>query len=178
MDMFIKLGTHTVNGLDALGAFIGVLPLRLILSYEFWKAGMEKYNGSNWFAHIKDNFPFPFNMVPAEVSWQLATWTELLGAVALLIGLGTRLFGISLTILTVVAILSAHMPAPEAWSSLKELWDIAYHHNPMRNGNYGFEIPLYFLIMLIPLVFLGPGKLSLDYWISRRFMKKKPNNSV
>jgi putative oxidoreductase len=42
----------------------------------------------------------------------------------------------------------------------------------MANGNYGFEIPLLYLIMLLPLFFTGAGKLSLDHLISG-YMKKR-----
>ncbi|MEE9337728.1 MAG: hypothetical protein V3U87_06585, partial [Methylococcaceae bacterium] len=33
------------------------LLLRLILAYEFWEAGIMKYDGENWFSHI--TFPMP-----------------------------------------------------------------------------------------------------------------------
>ncbi|MEM7017246.1 MAG: DoxX family protein, partial [Pseudomonadota bacterium] len=138
---------------------------RFILGYEFWKAGVMKYNGENWFESIKENFPFPFSTIPTEISWFLATWTELIGAVAIIIGLATRFFSAALVILTIVAILGAHMPAPGAWDNLQDLWNIAYHHNQMRNDSYGFEIPLLYLLMLLPLVFVGPGRLSLDYLV-------------
>ncbi len=41
--------------------------------------------------------------MPVDISWFLATWTELIGAVALVVGLGTRFFSLSLIILTIVA---------------------------------------------------------------------------
>jgi putative oxidoreductase len=34
-------------------------------------------------------------------------------------------------------------------------------------GN-GFKLPLIYLVMLMPLVFSGPGRLSLDHLIARR----------
>lgn len=46
--------------------------------------------------------------MPADISWFLATWSELFGAAALLIGLGTRLFSASLKIPTLVVWISVH----------------------------------------------------------------------
>jgi putative oxidoreductase len=64
---------------NALHDWLSPLGLRLLLAYEFWVAGKEKQDGENWFHDLHGNFPFPFNLVPPEISWQLATWTELIG---------------------------------------------------------------------------------------------------
>ncbi len=39
--------------------------LRLILAYEFWEAGIMKFEGNNWFGHI--TFPLPFNLLPNDM---------------------------------------------------------------------------------------------------------------
>jgi hypothetical protein len=64
------------------GEYVGLLGIRLLLAWEFGEAGIEKLRGENWFHHIQDEFPFPFSALPASVSWQLATWSEVLGAIA------------------------------------------------------------------------------------------------
>jgi len=76
--------------LDHLGEFLPQLGLRFLLAYEFWESGVEKFHSENWFADIQERFPFPFDLVPVDISWFIATWSELLGAVALVIGPGTR----------------------------------------------------------------------------------------
>ena len=76
--------------LHRLGGYLPQLGLRFLLAYEFWESGVEKFHGENWFADIQERFPFPFDLVPVDISWFLATWSELLGAVALVIGPGTR----------------------------------------------------------------------------------------
>jgi uncharacterized membrane protein YphA (DoxX/SURF4 family) len=43
-----------------------------------------------------------------DISWQVSTWSELFGAVALVLGLGTRFFRVSLVILAEVASASVH----------------------------------------------------------------------
>ncbi|MBI5463054.1 MAG: DoxX family protein [Gammaproteobacteria bacterium] len=136
--------------LNRIGEFLPQLGIRLLLAYEFWESGVEKYNGENWFADIHDRFPFPFDLVPVEISWFLSTWSELIGAVALVIGLGTRFFSASLVILTVVAWASVHA---------------GLGYNVCDNG---FKLPLIYLVLFMPLLFSGPGKLSIDHLLARR----------
>lgn len=138
--------------LDQAGSCLGLLAIRLLLAWEFWEAGVQKFTGENWFINIRENFPFPFSVVPVDMSWFLTTWSELLGAVALVIGLGTRFFSVSLIILTIVAWVSVHS---------------GNGYNVCDNG---YKLPLMYLVMFVPLLLSGPGKLSLDHWLARRFM--------
>ncbi len=150
--------------LGAAGEWLAPLGLRLILAWEFWESGVEKLRGENWFADIAERFPWPFSVVPPEISWQMATWFEIVGALALLVGLGTRFFSLSLFVLTIVAIASVHWP--ENWSTLAELAQ-GYALTDKGFGNY--KLPLIFLVMLWPLMLNGAGRLSLDAWLGRRF---------
>ena len=154
---------RVVAVLEPAGDWLALLPIRLLMAYEYGKAGLMKLNGNNWFANVQDNFPFPFNVVPVEISWFLATWFEILGAIGLAIGLFTRFWAFSLIVLTVVAILGVHWP--EQWSSLAELWK-GYSVSDKGFGNY--RIPLLFIAMLIPLLFRGAGRLSADHLLIRR----------
>jgi len=138
--------TQPVN---AIGDYMGLLGLRLLLAWEFWESGVEKLNGANWFADIHDKFPFPFDLLPVALTWPLATWAELLGAVALVLGLGTRIAAVSLLVVTAVAWISVHA---------------GLGYNVCQNG---FKLPLMYLVMLLPLVTHGAGKLSVDHWIAR-----------
>lgn len=161
---------RTLKTIDLLGLWIGLLSLRILLGWDFFESGLEKFHGSNWFADIQDRFPFPFNVVPPEISWQMATWFELAGGVALVVGLATRFFSISLIILTVVAIAAVHWP--EGWSSFGELMQ-GYVFTDNGQGN--FKLPTLFIGMLLPLLLLGPGKLSIDAWIRRRCSENPAN---
>jgi putative oxidoreductase len=158
---------RALHGLDSAGEWTALLLIRLLLAYEFGKAGLSKYNGTNWFGNIQDNFPFPFNVIPVEISWFIATWFEILGAAGLLLGLFTRFWAFSLIVLSVVAIFGVHWP--DEWSSLAELWK-GYAVSDKGYGNY--RIPLLFIAMLLPLVLLGGGKLSLDTLLARRVLKR------
>ncbi|MDP1924964.1 MAG: DoxX family protein [Thiobacillus sp.] len=139
--------------LDGLGSWVGLLGLRLLLAYEFWQSGVEKFRGDNWFGEIQSQFPFPFSVVPVDISWFLSTWVELIGPVMLLLGLGTRFWALSLLILDIVA------------------WQAVHAGNGYNVCDNGFKLPLMYLLMLIPLVLSGPGKLSLDHGIRQRYLR-------
>lgn len=164
MDSLIKMKNQATSVLDDAGDWVALLPIRLLMAYEFGRAGMMKLNGNNWFANVQDNFPFPFNVVPVDISWFMATWMEILGAAGLVLGLFTRFWALGLIVVTIVAISGVHWP--DEWSSLAELWK-GYAVSDKGFGN--FRIPLLFLAMLVPLVFQGAGKLSLDNILAKKF---------
>jgi len=167
MDKLVTLWNRVVGHLEGAGDWVAFLPIRLLMAYEFGKAGMMKFNGNNWFANVQDNFPFPFNVIPVEISWFLATWAEILGAIGLVVGLFTRFWAISLVILSIVAILGVHWPAE--WNGLGELWES--YRVSRKEGLGNFRIPLLFIVMLIPLIFHGGGKLSVDHLLNKHFNK-------
>jgi putative oxidoreductase len=149
--------------LNRIGEWLPQLLLRFILAWEFGEAGFEKLHGSNWFADI--SFPFPINLLPPGLSWHIATYFEIIGAFALLFGLATRFFSLSLIILTIVAIAAVHWPAD--WNSLSELL-AGYRITDKAGDGFGnYKLPLLLLLMLFPLLFNGAGKLSLDYRLGR-----------
>ena len=152
MNSIIHLYAGLAARLNQAGSYLGLMGLRLLLAWEFWESGVEKFNGDNWFSDIQGDFPFPFNLVPVDISWFLSTWSELIGAVALAIGLGTRFFSLSLIILTTVA------------------WASVHADNGYNVCDNGYKLPLLYLVMFVPLLLSGPGKLSLDHWLARRFM--------
>lgn len=164
MDMLIKLKNRIVDVLDPAGDWVALMPIRLLMAYEFGKAGMMKFNGKNWFANVQDDFLFPFNYVPVEISWFMATWVEILGGLGLFFGLFTRFWAFSLVVVSIVAISGVHWP--DDWNSLAELWK-GYAITDKGFGNY--RVPLLFIAMLIPLVFQGPGKLSVDRVLAKKF---------
>lgn len=154
------LADSVARGLDLTSPWLALLGIRVLLAWEFFEAGREKLRGENWFASLQDSFPLPFNLLPASVNWQVATWAELIGAACLLLGLGTRLAALALMILTVVATATVHWPAQ--WSSLAELL-MGYAITDRGAGNY--KLPALFLVMLVPLLLQGAGRLSVDSWL-------------
>lgn len=149
--------------LDLLSPWIAPLGLRLLLAWEFMDAGLMKWRGDNWFAEIQHAFPLPFGLLSAQLNWTLATTTELVGATCLLLGLATRLAATSLLGVTLVATAAVHWPM--RWTSLGEL-ALGYAISDQGLGN--FKLPLLFIAMLIPLIFNGAGRFSLDALLVRR----------
>lgn len=163
----IKLIRTLLNWINRSGQWLGFLGLRILLGWEFFESGREKFQGENWFADIHDKFPYPFSLLPVNIGWSMVTWFELIGGVALVIGLGTRFFAAALFVLTIVAIAAVHWPAE--WHTLGEL---AQGYVITDDGHGNFKLPVIFLAMLLPLILSGPGKLSLDAWIARRYLGK------
>jgi putative oxidoreductase len=87
------------------------------------------------------------------VSAVLAMTTEVLGIILLTLGLGTRVIALPMMFVMVVAIFTTHLS------------------NGFAAGDNGFEIPLYYFLMLFALVVYGSGKFSLDHLLSRRLQQ-------
>ena len=153
MASIVSLGCTVIGWLDRIGGFLPQLGLRLVLAYEFWESGVEKFHGENWFGEVRASFPFPFNLMPVELSWQLAMWTELLGAVGLVLGLGTRFWALGLIVVDVVA------------------WASVHAGNGYNVCSNGWKLPLFYLVMLLPLLFQGAGRASLDHLVARLYAR-------
>ncbi len=120
--------------------------MRLILAAGFYGPAMMKLKSigdiASWFESM--GIPMP------TLNAYLATGTETLGFVLLFLGLGTRLISIPLIITMIVAIVTVHLG------------------HGFEAGNNGFEIPLYYIIMLFTLLIYGSGKFSLDYLLTKK----------
>ena len=132
------------------GKGISMLALRLFAAYEFGEAGLAKWRGENWFADIRDAFPFPFDLLPAGLSWNLAMGAELVVPVLLVLGLLTRLGALALMVLTAVALYAVHA---------------GNGYNVCDNG---YKMAFIYLLLLLPLLLQGAGKYSLDYLLFRK----------
>jgi putative oxidoreductase len=162
-----------VARLRGAGETLPPLVLRLIMGWEFWESGLEKLHGENWFADIQQRFPFPFDQFPAGFSWTLSTWTEIVGAVLIWLGLGTRVAAFSLLFVTFVATAAVHWP--DMWSMWSDLAK-GYAIKDMGHGN--FKLPLLFAVMLLPLIFNGAGKFSFDHMLSRWLGQRDPHAPI
>jgi len=174
--------------------FLGPLALRLYLVPVFWVAGMNKVNGfentAAWFGNPDWGLGLPFPTLMAG----LATGTEVLGAIALLIGLGTRWFAIPLMVTMLVAMLKVHLhngwqviaDPMSPWANanvdgaidrLSKAKDLLREHGNYdwltETGNFvvlnnGAEWAGTYFVMLLALFFIGSGRLSIDHLIGKR----------
>jgi putative oxidoreductase len=133
-----------LNGLEKLRD-LPLLFLRLILAYGFFQPAMMKVKDFNGIAQWFDSMNYPFPLLSAY----LAGITELLGVVLLLLGLGTRIISLPLMFVMGVAVFNVH------WAG------------GFAAANNGFEIPLYYMLMLFVLTIFGSGRFSIDYLLSK-----------
>lgn len=137
-----KKGSNQLSKLND----VSILAIRLVLAYGFYGPASMKWGNvsgiAEWFASM--NIPFP------TLNAYLATGTEMAAVFLLPIGLATRIISIPLVITMIVAIFTVHIG------------------NGFQASENGFEIPLYYLIMLSILLTNGAGKFSLDYFIKKR----------
>ena len=168
------------------------LALRLYLVPVFWMAGTHKIAGMEqtveWFGNPDWGLGLPFPYLLAH----LAAYTEAIGALLLLLGLATRWISIPLMATMLVAIFAVHWDqgwAAIADSSAQEVAvrlgaakDILREHGNYtwmtETGNFvvlnnGIEFAVTYLVMLLSLLFTGGGRyVSVDYYLSRRFLGK------
>jgi putative oxidoreductase len=133
----------TRTGLGWLGTVFD-LGIRLWVAQVFFRSGLTKID--SW-----DSTLFLFNDVyavpvlpPALAAW-LATAAELVLPVLLVVGLATRLGALGLFVLNYVAVISF----PDM-------------------GAVGIKDHVLWGVMLAMIFFHGPGRLSVDQWLSRR----------
>ena len=123
-----------------------LLLARLVLAYGFSEPAIMKWNNientSQWFLSL--GIPFP------TLGAYLAGSAELLGVVLFAIGFLTRVISIPLMIVMVVAIFSVHIG------------------NGFSAADNGFEIPLYYILLLGLLLSHGAGKFSVDNLIFKK----------
>ena len=136
---------NMVNKLQALKD-LPLLFMRLALAYGFYKPAMMKWKDIDGIAAWFDGMGMPFPTLNAY----MATLTETLGFVLLFLGFATRLISIPLIIVMIVAIVTVH----------------GFEH--FDAGENGFEIPLYYIIMLFTLFVYGPGKFSLQQLFKKK----------
>ena len=175
--------------------FIAPLALRLYLVPIFWMAGTKKLGDMEstaaWFGNPDWGLGLPF---PELMAW-MASLTEAGGAVLLFFGIAVRWISIPLFITMIVAAVTVHMQngwlaiaegsgffASERSAGAIERLDVAKdilreHGNYdwlTENGSFvilnnGIEFAATYSIMLLVLFFVGPGKASVDYFISKKF---------
>lgn len=145
MTKITSLYQRVISGVRSL-QFLPLLASRLALAYGFYGTAKTKWSDIHAVAEWFGTMGIPAPLLNAY----LAAGSEALGVVLLTLGLGTRFIVVPLIIVMIVAIKTVH------WA------------NGFDAGNNGFEIPLYYIIMLLTLFVFGSGKISLDYLFERR----------
>lgn len=177
--------------------FTAPLLIRIYLAPIFIYAGWGKLSDLESTAYYFGEFlglPLP------DLMAFLAGATEFFGGIAILIGFATRWFSIPLMITMIVAATTAHWgngwhALPETtltvpWEWRTDLIDEALQRRDAaralleEHGNYdwltsagnitilknGIEFAATYFIMLLPLLFFGAGRASVDHLLRKKFM--------
>jgi putative oxidoreductase len=137
-----------------------LLPLRLIVGYGFVAHGFAKWSrGPAGFGALLHQLGVP---APMQAAW-LVTLLELFGGLAILAGVMVALVSVPLIVSLVVAMVSVHLQF--GFSSINTIGLTA--SGPIF-GPPGYEIDLLYIASLIALALLGPGPLSLGWWLRER----------
>lgn len=173
------------------------LTLRLYLAPVLIQAGYNKISHFSDTAAWFGNPDWGLGLPMPEVMAALASGTELIGGILLLLGLGTRLVAIPMMVTMLVAAFAVHWPngwlaiadggswlandrVLEAGEKLAAAKSLLQQHGNYEwltsSGNFvilnnGIEFAITYFIMLLALLTLGGGRYtSLDYVIAKRYL--------
>jgi putative oxidoreductase len=137
-----------------------LLPLRLVVGFGFFAHGLAKWNrGPEKFAGLLALIGAPS---PAVTAW-VVTAIELLGGLAIMLGVLVLLASIPLLVSMVVAMLTIHMRY--GFSAVNT---IGLTPTGPVFGPPGYEVNLLYICALVALALAGPGALSIDGWLRSR----------
>ncbi|HMN50355.1 MAG TPA: DoxX family protein [Ignavibacteriaceae bacterium] len=133
---------------------VHLLAVRLVLAYGFFNPAIMKWQNiesiKEWFGQL--GIPFP------GLNAYLSASTEMAGVILLTLGLANRIISIPLIFVMIVAIVTVHIG------------------NGFEAGNNGFEIPIYYILLLLVILIYGAGKYSADYLLQLKLDKKSYSN--
>jgi putative oxidoreductase len=139
-----KYSRLVIRGLDYLSPLLD-LGIRLWVADVFWKSGLTKIaSWDNTVLLFENEYSVP--LLSPEVAAALGTFTELVFPVFLVLGFGGRFAAFVLFVFNYIAVISY----PDL--------------NPA-----GLKDHMYWGILLLVLLFHGPGKISVDHFIKRKF---------
>lgn len=142
---FVGYAAQAIRSLEFLTPAVE-LGARLWLASVFWKSGMTKI--TTWDSTLNlFTYVYSVPLLPPDLAAVLATAAELGGSALLAIGLAARFGTGALFVLNIVAVVSYPDLSP-----------------------VGLKDHYYWGLLLLIFLVRGPGKLSLDHWIRRRYM--------
>jgi putative oxidoreductase len=137
------------------------LPLRLIVGYGFFAHGYAKLaRGPESFTGILAALGMPF---PELLSWATII-VEIVGGLAVLLGLFIPVFAGPMIIVLLVAIFTVHIPNGFSSIKLQAITETGAHF-----GQPGYETDLLYIAAIIALVIVGSGPWALDRLLLTRF---------
>lgn len=160
MNSFIKKIDTGYRFIIAAGTWLQaplLLVVRLYWGWQFYQSGLGKFRTLGDVAEFFGTLGIPLPMLSAA----LVATTECVGGLLLLIGLASRLASIPLTILMIVAYVTADREAL-----------LSIFSDPDK---FLGATPFQFLFASVLVLAFGPGVFSIDYLI-KRFVVRNPIN--
>lgn len=140
MNTLIQYYIQTTQWLNHIGMSLLILLMRLWIAKIFWYSGMTKI--TDWQSALflfREEYKVP--LIPPEIAAYLATAAELTCPILLVIGLATRFATLPLLCMTAV----------------------------IQFTYLNFIDHAYWAMLLATILMYGPGVLSLDYFIKKKF---------
>jgi len=142
---FVGCAAQAIRSLEFLAPAVD-LGARLWLASVFWKSGITKI--TTWDSTLNlFTYVYSVPLLPPDLAAVLATAVELAGSALLAIGLAARFGTGALFVLNIMAVVSYPDLSP-----------------------VGLKDHYYWGLLLLIFLVRGPGKLSPDHWLRRRFM--------
>ena len=139
----------------------GLLALRLVVGYGFLSHGFAKWSrGPEAFAAILQSLRVP---MPVAGAW-LTIGTEILGGLAVLLGIFVVWASIPMIFALAVAALTVHLQYGFSYIRLLAV-------SPSGGATFGpvgFELNLLYIAALLVLALEGPGRFAIDSALHRR----------
>ena len=141
-----RLAEPVMRGLDSASSLVDLF-VRVWVANVFWKSGVASLH--DWETTV-DLFTYEYKvpLLSPQAAATLGTGAELVFPVLLVLGLATRFSAASLFIFNIIAVIS--------YPALSEI---------------GLKDHIYWGILLSVTLLHGPGKISIDHFIRRKWMK-------
>ena len=139
-----------LGGLNLAGAALD-LGIRLYMADVFFRSGLVKIRNWDGTRYLFEN-EYRVPLLPPELAAWLGTFGELFFPPLLALGLAARFAALSLSVVNVVAVVS--------------FWHVLGGNEAARMSHF------YWGLLLLVTLCHGPGTLSLDYWLRKRFMAR------
>ena len=133
------------------------LVIRVYMADVFFRSGLVKIRNWDGTMYLFEN-EYRVPLLPPELAAWLGTFGELLFPPLLALGLAARFAALSLSVVNVMAVIA--------------FWHVLAENEAARMSHF------YWGLLLLVTLCHGPGRLSLDYWLRKRFLASSGDSAL
>ena len=148
MNLVLRLAPRVIGWLQAAGHLLD-LGIRVYMAAVFFSSGLVKIRNWDGTMYLFEN-EYSVPLLPPELAAWLGTFGELVFPPLLALGLAARFAALSLSIVNVVAVIA--------------FWHVLGENQAALMSHF------YWALLLLVTLCHGPGKISFDHWIRRRYL--------